>query len=843
MINAVAGIGEFAIKYGGPPINTRLGGARSLSQRYDHEKGSFRLEYEGCESRRSTPNPLTPLSPPLTAKENPQGDGSEVPSSPSIEFPPSQQQSPLTYIECEIRCDLDTWASSLDVVIDPPPQTVSCLRRHRLSNRGGGLWLTIAHDAVFVGEDRLLVIVRKGTSKEKGAVVINGTKVKIDIEELPESEIKTLTKMKRVKPARFPLDQPPVLGVIRRRREQWDEENGGNKNDEPSTPKSGFFNWNTSTPQISSPLTKFWTRAIEQTTATTTAAVNAATSTLVSGTATENALSPDKPPMINALAALAFLKRLHADKSGDGWTIVNDKGFPVHKKLYPEISTSVPVHKGEKVIEGVSAEEIAHIINNYESRTTWDDRFDSAVSLQEFGADSHTAFIVCKGGFPFRDRGFYVANLTARLLRPSESPAASREIATSPHPHSTTIFCASASFNPASVASFDSSKYNPHNLPIGRIMIQGWILETLDPYTTENYAIPSTRCTHVVSIDFAGSVPVAYNSMLNANQPRIIPAVEQYMKGHAALPLMRLPASSMALIPEDASLGVGEPEQSNLVWVLERKDEKRALISTKYKTSSKKFRATVLLSVPHNTEETNTPRPSSSALPPVDNASSDNLTPMASPMHSPTSTIRSRRVSGSASTLKPGRSVSRDLARSTSSIHAMGGTISPDLLIGELVVDSKLYPDGYVVKALSQLKDPKRHAGVLSSSSIPSACHDLPIVCSCHILPSTPLHSSGLNMDAPPRHLLRFTLPTSVYEVPADEPLSLSVPERPEWLTVLEAHGALVELSVQPSEQKSNGLVYFDDLQLDIMGEKDSIPLLRRELEDERIGKMPTLSR
>lgn len=116
-------------------------------------------------------------------------------------------------------------------------------------------------------------------------------------------------------------------------------------------------------------------------------------------------------------------------------------------------------------------------------------------------------------------------------------------------------------------------------------------------------------------------------------------------------------------------------------------------------------------------------------------------------------------------------------------------------------------------------------------------------MCSCHVLPSTPLHSSGLNMDAPPRHLLRFTLPTAKYDLVEDEHLSLDRPERPIWLTVLEAHGALVDLIVQPSEQKANGTVFFGDLNLNIMGEKDSIRLLRRELEDERISKMTTLSR
>ncbi|KIJ55581.1 hypothetical protein M422DRAFT_41524 [Sphaerobolus stellatus SS14] len=841
MINAVAGAGEFAIKCGGPPINTRLKEARSLSQRYDHEKGSFRLEYEGC---KPASNP--PISD--TSSSTSGGDGTPVePSSAipkSLESVAIPQEATIAYIECEIRCDLDTWAPSIDVVVDPPPLTVSCLRRHRLSNRGGGLWLTIGHDAALVREERLLVIVRKGSSKEKGLAVLNGAKVKIDVEEMPESEIKALTKMKRVKPPRFPLDQPPVLGVIRRRREQWSEENDDEKNnaDSESSNKGGFFSW-TSAPQISSPLAKFWTKAIEQTAATTSAAVNAATASLVPDSPPDAPLQSDNPPMANALSALAFLRKLHLDKSDDGWTVINDKGFPVHKRIYPEISTSIPVHKGEKVIEGVSAEEIAHVINNYDSRVVWDDRFDSALTLQEFGAGCHTAFAVCKGGFPFRDRGFYLANVTARLLTPAESPAAARQdqAGAAPQSDSTTIYCASASFNPSALENFNASKYNPHGLPIGRIMIHGWILETLDPYTTENYAIPSTRCTHIVSVDYAGSVPVAYNSMLNAAQPKTILAVEQYMKGNAALPLMRMPASTVTLFPDNNVNNTAEGEAAGFSWALERKDEKRLLVSGRYETSSKRFRAIVLLSVPRENDETHTPRPNPSLLPLLD--SMDRLnTPASSPAPSPASTVRSRRISTSRSTIIASRSLSRDGPRSPTTAHALGETTAPDLIVGELVVDTKLYPDGYDVKIISQMRNPKQHTSPLSMPPLMSSARDLPILCSCHILPSTPLHSSGLNADAPPRHLLRFTLPTVKYETAVDNPLSLQPPDKPSWLTELESHGAVVEITTQPSERKSKGSVTFDGQKLEIMDDKDSIRLLRRELEDDRISRMSSLS-
>ncbi|KAF8757832.1 START domain [Rhizoctonia solani] len=46
-------------------------------------------------------------------------------------------------------------------------------------------------------------------------LVVNGARVKVDVEDLPEAEAKALAKAKRVKPMRIPLDEPPVLRTKR----------------------------------------------------------------------------------------------------------------------------------------------------------------------------------------------------------------------------------------------------------------------------------------------------------------------------------------------------------------------------------------------------------------------------------------------------------------------------------------------------------------------------------------------------------------------------------------------------------------------------------------------------
>jgi hypothetical protein len=112
-----------------------------------------------------------------------------------------------------------------------------------------------------------------GSGKDKGVVMVNGTRVTVDVEELPEQEIKALAKRKRTKPIRIPLDQPPVVGVIRRRRAEWDADSDV-PNSSDSTPRNvspelpepakltPVSTWLTS-PKITSPRTKCCPSTIE----------------------------------------------------------------------------------------------------------------------------------------------------------------------------------------------------------------------------------------------------------------------------------------------------------------------------------------------------------------------------------------------------------------------------------------------------------------------------------------------------------------------------------------------------------------------------------------------------
>ncbi|KAG5643062.1 hypothetical protein DXG03_001619 [Asterophora parasitica] len=945
MINTLAGIGEFAIKCGGPPVMTRLAGAKANELRYDHERASFRVEYEASAGRRVSA---------ASSDEN-------VDDSTAM-------------IECEIRCDMDTWAPSLDIVVDPPPHTISCLRRHRLSAEGGGLWLSMTHDAMFVDDDRLLAIVRRAPGKEKGLVMVNGAKVPVDVEELPEQEIKALTKQKRVKPPRIPLDQPPVVGVIRRRRAEWDSDSAGKDGASANTTNGALSTW-ASAPRISSPLTRLFNYAVDQAAATTQQAVAA----ISPATALGSAPSSQKAPMQYALDALSWAQETHALFPSTGWELVSDKGLPVHKKLAPEICSVIPVHKGFKVIEGVSAEELAAVITEPDCRRKWDDRYDSSFVLESFGGTSRTSFVVSKAGFPWRDRGFYVASVMARALAPpsiSRRNTGSSSDVTESNGVRNAIFCVSASFSPDSVSLFSSAKYNSYGLPIGRTYVDAWIFETLDPYTKENYAIPSTRCTRLVAVDYAGAIPAAVNSMINATLPRSILAVESYIKGLAPHPVTRLPAPGLVITDKKV-----EGHLATTAWKLRKRDEHRVLVNTKFSSEDKVYVATILVTAPVTSSSssptlssTRTLDPSSSAttaadqtpraskllqhgthLSTISSSAPDLLHPGTSSSISTSSTlsdtilppsashpvssaplassstfpssssppaqipiptpIRQRTTSSTPSSLQAPTSLSPpnshlERNRASSSAFTPKGEVRPatDLLVAEIVVESELYLDGYEVLLRSRMRGdwqagakgeyvpfkgmpaPAASEDVTSSSAstttaptqgentaAPARASNsvLPLSYTIHTLPSSPLHSSGLNEGASPtRHLLRLSLPTAQYQVSTvRDPLTGEVrapPPIPKWLeNMREGGGAVVQVEVRPrsastatvaapggvgkgsvrgkGKDKDKGKtkkVLVDGVEVCVVDEKEGLTTLgREELLEDRVGKMGVLSR
>ncbi|KAG1829686.1 hypothetical protein EV424DRAFT_1586589 [Suillus variegatus] len=93
----------------------------------------------------------------------------------------------------------------------------------------------------------------------------------------------------------------------------------------------------------------------------------------------------------------------------------------------------------------------------------------------------------------------------------------------------------------------------------------------------------------------------------------------------------------------------------------------------------------------------------------------------------------------------------------SSSVFTLKGEIrhSTDLLIAEIVIDSKLYPVGYEVLITPHPRDNAKFISLEISRendmepASSASTTNLPISSSVYTIPALPLHSSGLNADWP----------------------------------------------------------------------------------------------
>ena len=867
MVSAVAGVGECAIRFGGPPVLTRMLGAKTKVSRYDHERATFRVEY-ACD---------VPIDEDLTDAPN---------------------------VECEIRCDVETWATSLDLVVDPPPISISCLRRHKLSQGGGGLWLTIEHAAASLEDDAARVTIRRGTSREKGAVHVNGASIKVDVDELNDEQVQQLSRQKRSKPQRVPLD------LINPTRKTTDDTAGASKigSIEPGTPVTGSeaAKEQQASQQPASTASggdaSGESGGIAVTAASSDASKSREAGKLDSGDAaltpvTTVPFSDETPrqPMTCALDVLFLLRRIHAERSPDpagtpaGWALVTERnGLYVRRKLMESISSTVLVQRGDKVVQGLSAEDLLDVVSNPRSRKQWDDKVDSTTLLESYGDGSFTSFITTKASFPFRGRAFHLASLTARGLPPSSLSATSPgEAAMSSSASSwsgpAVYFHASASFPPQN-SPFAMDRINPAGLPLGKVLIDGWILETLDPYSSTSFQIPSTRCTHVVAIDYAGSLPVAVNTMWNANLPRSVLLVEDYLKARGSIPSVKTPPPCLQV------LGDGRDEDQGLIWSMNDPERKNLFLSTSFDPATRTYVAMSMHRASPPPASDHVPgllpaasivtngktRPSStsdasttkgvaeklaqainaapgtpllgSAAPPVNSSGEqDSSLSRATSMHS----IASTSATSTASTIR----------RRPSSIHTDSRNAT-DLILMEVEIELRHYHKGYDVQVFSEFvpgsasttvsrrssaQGPGRPATpngastvaekgsatgkataggsaekpepVLSLEMASEKCRDLPVQLRVYDLPPSAVLAATLDPSARPRkHLVRVTVPTTSFLDPVEDPLTGSkAPDIPAWYTSLLSRGAVLRMVVKPFKSDAS------DAEASAAASKDSV--------------------
>ncbi|SCV67425.1 BQ2448_5036 [Microbotryum intermedium] len=877
MLNAVAGVGDFSIKNGGPPVITRMLGAKATLSKYDHDKGSLKTEY-----RAAATSPSTLLMPGDDFAATASTAASNISVAPasastSMSHAPASEVGP---IECEIRCDINTWASSIDVVIDPPPAKVSCLSRHRLSS-GGGLWITIEHDASSVGDERILVVVKKGTSgaagaaREKGSVTINGAKTKVDVEMLPEDEVKLLAKRKRVKASPIPLDQYSTHGPRNWQHSRTLSQAGRKSplptptesiNEDPLVGAVASGGVPAASGNGPSPLSQNGLVAGG-------ASGSGAGKTEGDAAVPARTLKPRLDPPAVALEALSWLQTFHAEQGPEltdpapGWAVVSERaGTVVRKKLIPRISDAFSVYRGDRILQGLTADEVASVVSAVGCRKSWDERVDSVSALATYGFGTSTATFTTKPTFPFKGRIFYVASVNSQVRVPSPSSALST---------SKVLFCASASYVPDE--QFDTSKINPNSLLAGQILVEGWILETLDPYSSSLLAIPSTRCTYVSCVDHAGSIPHAFNSVLNANVVRMVNAVEILAKTKGPLPLLWTPDVGLQI--EGPLNDDGDQE---CVWKLGNTDQQTTtVLIADHETADGSFRSLFRVcpksqkqaqmvsavkniltpSVPVGTIlESKLPRSASLnfAAPAISHKE---------PIHhdlarkSSRSSLRSvaTTATSAAGGVGVGVGTGTPSIRSkspTTTLDAAHGATAHDLLVAELVIDLKQYPYGYSISCSSSLLGSESVVDPISIGPIESTdTNQVPLRATAHDAPLPSIISASLNSWKRANHLVRVLIPTTAITHPLHDPLlrdGSTKAVKPEWYKKLMDRGTLVDLRIVALPQDTSASaaaaamqatvkgaasslttrVLFNDEKVPVASQKDSKVLLAR-FEDE----------
>ena len=450
------------LKHGAPPVLTRLSNARVISTVYDHNPGGlYKLEYE---------------------------------SSSRIEA----ETEGVPNIECVLRCDVKIWSSSgLTLTIHPPDARISVLVRHRLSDRGSGCWITIEHsqDEMEALEDEgnhnrcvISVTVQRGSpdgvavsSKDKHSIWINGSKVKVDVEELKDAEVRELSSKKRIRTRALLLDQPDASQQsLHRSRSSLTSDRDSVLSEMPL------------------PVSALPSKSLSQPLST-------------------------QPPLYYALEALSWLQALHADLSmseffegASDWSILsyaeNNSPIRISKKTVPKLSVSQPLFRVERNFPGITADQVLPFVTSLSTipRTAWDDRLSSIEPIHRYNHLCSTSTWISKPSFPLRSRIAYVATTRAHFLIPAASGSSKGTSAVS--------LLASASFPLEALEveassgevtaknGLDREMLNPAKLTEGKVYLEGWILETHEAPSDEEDEESSprtkyTRCSFFTCSD------------------------------------------------------------------------------------------------------------------------------------------------------------------------------------------------------------------------------------------------------------------------------------------------------------------------------------------------------
>jgi hypothetical protein len=333
------------------------------------------------------------------------------------------------------------------------------------------------------------------------------------------------------------------------------------------------------------------------------------------------------------------------------------------------------------------------------------------------------------------------------------------------------------------------------------------------------------------------------NASLNSTLPTLILGVQTFLQKRSAAPHIRFPAAGVNfevhkddLASTSPSNGAGQMKS----WSLNDVDDERIFVGDSFDPVEAEYRSIYLVRVndPGDTLATPVPPPAQRLPLPESwagaSVESSGLTSSLSRARSSSSLRSNAEAPGtltrhdSTASNQSGRrlphSASESSVRSTFSqssnatLLAAPTSIPPalkrspveDLLVAELIVDTRSFPAGYNVSTVYRL--PPAAFGSppdAASSPLPLALdrlrslEGLPLQVTVASLSPSVLHSASLSTSPPRRrHLIRLTLPTGQFsKPPVQDPLrgdQRTGISRPDWYQTLERSGAVVQLNLDP---------------------------------------------
>ncbi|KAI8335732.1 hypothetical protein BC941DRAFT_62718 [Chlamydoabsidia padenii] len=505
---------QYLKKHGAPPCVEDLVMATMQQQRYDHNKKNWRFEY----TRSITIGDLGPT-------------------------------------KVTVRLDRRRWAfysssgngsSHYNITIDPPPSNVVAEAR---KEDPYGIWLVIEHDESFIipRRGKILVLIKPGKPphnqhlnqlhKKKRhspvTLLINGTTTHIQndhaaatdtLDYHPESNSGSVSPLSPSSEPPSSLATPsPLLSPTTTTPSNGDnDDHNGVERDiqrltvSPMEQAQGAFLY---MKRMDEPFG--WTVVSDK---------QGLRINKRSGTKSSSSSTSSTTPKGKTKSASITASSSNTPQSISNEALTDNEGTKAAlENYYMDVLDPCVIFKASKVIENFSIEEVASVVTNIsQARVAYDSSLEKCEMVKPIQRGCQVIRQEIKGIFPFKSRELYLTSCTA--VEKTLGPSGCKRI----------LYVESSLDLPTSKSS---------KLPRGKMFISGWILESIDPYTTTtNHPIPSMRATYIVALDLGSSVPSYLSNMCASGiVSKKIQGVEHFLKQNGPLPYLVHPLPMVGL--------------------------------------------------------------------------------------------------------------------------------------------------------------------------------------------------------------------------------------------------------------------------------------------------------